>query len=140
MDDIFYMKKAVDLSKKAFNRDEVPVGCVVVCNNKIIATSYNHKEKKQIATEHAEIIAIRKACKKKKSWRLDDCILYTTFEPCIMCAGAIIESRIKKVVYGVNKIDKGSASFLKNNNVVVKSGVLENESLALLRTFFENKR
>lgn len=94
-----FMKAAFRMANKAFNKNEVPVGAVIVRNNKIIAMAYNKKEKKKCAVEHAEIIAIRKACKKIKNWRLSDCEMYVTLEPCPMCASAIKQSRIKKIYY-----------------------------------------
>lgn len=98
--DRYFMNKAYQEAIKAANKDEVPVGAVLVKDNKIIARAHNLKEKKQCAVFHAEIECIQKACKKLNTWHLDDCVLYVTLEPCTMCAGAIIQSRIKKVVYG----------------------------------------
>ena len=92
----YYMKIAIKQANKALKYNEVPVGAIIVKNNKIIAKAYNKKEKSNDSTKHAEIIAISKACKKFKNWRLDDCILYVTMEPCMMCSGAIEQSRIKK--------------------------------------------
>ena len=91
-------------------KEEIPVGAIIVKNNKIIARAYNKREKTQLATNHAEIIAIQKACKKLKSWRLDDCDLYATLEPCPMCAGAIMNARIKNVFFAVTDIDNGGHS------------------------------
>ena len=88
-------------------KEEIPVGAVIVKENKIIAKAYNKREKNQIATHHAEVLAIEKACKKLKSWRLDDCDLYVTLEPCPMCAGAIMNARIKNVYYAVADIENG---------------------------------
>ena len=96
-----YMTEAIKQEKKAYNKKEVPVGAVIVCNNKIIAKSYNMREKKKNVIKHAEIIAIAKACKKKKTWKLDDCEIYVTMEPCLMCFGAIMQARIKKIYYGI---------------------------------------
>src|SRR5574344_1816592 len=96
-----YMKMAIMQANQALLRKEMPVGCVIVYKNKIIGRGYNKKETLKDSTMHAEIIAIRKACKKMNDWRLNDCTLYVTMEPCIMCMGTIIESRIKKIVYGV---------------------------------------
>ena len=97
-----YMKEAIKEAKKASQKLEVPVGCVIVHNEKIIARAHNQKETKQDTTKHAEIIAIQKASKKLEAWRLLDCEMYVTLEPCSMCAGAIIQARIKKVHIGVN--------------------------------------
>ena len=91
-------------------KEEIPIGAVIVKNNKIISKAYNKREKSQVATHHAEIIAIEKACKKLKSWRLDECDLYVTLEPCPMCAGAIMNARIKNVYYAVADIDNGGHS------------------------------
>ena len=105
---IKYLKKALSLAYIAQNKDEVPVGAIIVKNGKIIGKGYNQKDKRNISTKHAEIIAIEQACRKLNSWHLDDCILYVTLEPCMMCAGAIIQSRIKKVVFGALSYQDGS--------------------------------
>ena len=97
----YYMKIAIKEANKAFKINEVPVGAVIVKNKKIIAKAYNKREKTKNVINHAEIIAITKACKKIKNWRLDDCEIYITMEPCMMCSGAIQQSRIKKIIYGV---------------------------------------
>ena len=94
-----YMKIAIKEAIKAKNKGDVPVGAVVVVGNKVISKAYNKKEHKKNSTKHAEILAISKACKKINSWHLDNCTLYCTMEPCMMCCGAIIQSRIKKVIY-----------------------------------------
>ena len=98
MDD-YYMNIAINEAKKAQKRGNVPIGAVIVKNNRIISKAYNTKNSKNIAIDHAEILAIKKACKKLKSWRLNDCTIYVTLEPCPMCMGAIVESRISNVVY-----------------------------------------
>ncbi len=95
-----FMKEALKEAKKAYGKDEVPVGAVIVKDGKVIASAYNQKETKCDTTRHAEITVIQKASKKLNSWRLNDCEMYLTLEPCLMCAGAIIQSRIKKVYYG----------------------------------------
>ena len=97
-----FMLLAIKEAKRAYNRNEVPIGAIIVKNNKIIAKAYNKKEKTQIATHHAELLAINRACKKLKTWHLDDCILYTTLEPCMMCSGAIIQSHITKIIYAAS--------------------------------------
>ena len=107
-DDYYYMNKAYKEALKALKEDEVPVGAIIVKDNKIIAKAYNKKEHTNLATAHAEILAINKANKKLKSWHLDDCIMYVTLEPCVMCVGAIIQSRIKKVVYGAKSYQDGA--------------------------------
>jgi len=143
-----YMKIALNEAKKSLITDDVPVGALIVKNNKIISKSHNMKEKYKIATKHAEINVIEKACKKLNTWYLNDCILYVTMEPCLMCAGAIIQSRIKKIVYAlpnehfgyVDSIDK-ILSNKKNNHIVeIESGILEKEAKSLIQNFFINKR
>ena len=143
-----FMKAALKEACKSFELDEVPVGVVIVKDDKIIARVHNLRETKQDPTGHAEISAIKKASKKLKSWRLIDCTLYVTLEPCSMCAGAIMWSRIKRVVYGAKDIKGGAigSSFnlfeLKgiNHKPEVTSGVLENEASAILKDFFKLKR
>lgn len=143
-----FMKTALKEAYKSFALDEVPVGVVIVKDDKIIARGHNLRETKQDPTGHAEIIAIKKASKKLKSWRLIDCTLYVTLEPCSMCAGAIMWSRIKRVVYGAKDIKGGAigSSFNLfeqkgiNHKPEVTSGVLENEASTLLKDFFKLKR
>ena len=136
----FFMLEAVKQSLIAQKNDDVPVGAVIVCNNKIIAKSHNKKEKSNDATNHAEILAISKACKKRNSWHLDDCELYCTMEPCMMCCGAIIQSRIKKVYYLVKNEKFGCTELLKNSKIEV----IEMEDIFdmkyILNNFFKNKR
>ena len=98
-DDQLFMKRTLELAQKAADEDEVPVGALVVKEGVIIAEAYNQKEKTQLVTKHAEIIALEKACERLKSWRLRDCILYVSLEPCLMCAGAIYQTRLSRVVY-----------------------------------------
>ena len=140
MNDNYFMNKALELAKKAYDLDEVPVGCVVVYNNEIIASGFNRKEIDGISTSHAEILAINNACKKLGTWRLDDCILYTTMEPCMMCTGAIIQSRIGRVVYGTKNDSFGYLSKVNNNKIIVNGDVLKDECLLLLGKFFKEKR
>ncbi len=143
-----FMKVALKEAYKSFELDEVPVGVVIVKDDKIIARGHNLRETKQDPTGHAEIIAIKKTSKKLKSWRLIDCTLYVTLEPCSMCAGAIMWSRIKRVVYGAKDIKGGAigSSFNLfeqkgiNHKPEVTSGVLENEASTLLKDFFKLKR
>ena len=110
--------------------------------NKIVAKAYNKKEKNNIATYHAEILAINKACKKLKTWHLDDCILYTTMEPCIMCSGAIIQSRIKKIVYSISNTNFGNIEnneyFKKNKYEIIK--IYNQDILNLIQKFFKKIR
>ena len=143
-----FMKEALKEAMKAYKEDEVPVGCVIVKDDKIIARGHNQKEKKNNAILHAEIVTLTKAQKKLNDWHLNDCTLYVTLEPCLMCTGAIIQTRIKKVVYGA--LDpKGGAieSVLKVNEVKVInhrfesiSKVLEKECSMILKSYFKSKR
>ena len=137
MNDEKYMQKAIELAKKAYNKNEVPVGALIVRNNKIVATAYNKKESKKNSILHAEIIAINKACKKLKTWHLDNCVLYTTLEPCMMCTGAIEQSRIKKIVYGIENFNYG---YIKNLKSVETINLNNNECSLLLKNFFKSKR
>lgn len=141
------MKKATDLAYLACSKQEIPVGAVIVKNEKIISYAYNTREKDQIATHHAEVKAIEKACKKLNSWRLDDCDLYVTLEPCPMCAGAILNARIKNLFYAVKDIDNGSITrfdMLNNtlNHTTNTKQLLdyEQENKQLLQDFFKKRR
>jgi len=148
METIKYMRMALQEAKKARDIDEVPVGAVIVKEGKVLARSHNEKETRKDVTKHAEIIAIQKASKKLDNWHLDDCILYVTLEPCAMCAGAIMQARIKKVVFGAFDPKGGSLEScfqlynIKgfNHYPEVESGVLEEESAGLLKDFFKAKR
>ena len=139
-----FMKEALKEAKKAYDKLEVPVGCVIVKDGKIIARAHNLKETKKDTTNHAEIIAIKKASKKLESWRLKGCDLYVTLEPCSMCAGAIINSRISNVYFGA-KDDKTGAvgsvfnlfeDYIFNHKVEYKGQVLEEECEKILKDFF----
>lgn len=134
----YYMNIAIKEAKKAYKYEEVPVGAVIVKNNKIISKAYNKKEKTKNVIKHAEIIAISKACKKLKNWRLDDCDIYVTMEPCMMCCGAIQQSRIKKIVYGIKNENYGSTNQLKNIEII--SQVCEIECKNLVQSFFRKIR
>lgn len=134
----YYMKLAIKEAKKAYKHNEVPVGAVIVKNNKIISKAYNKKEKTKNVIKHAEIIAISKACKKIKNWRLDDCEIYITMEPCMMCSGAIQQSRIKKIIYGVKNDQYGHTNNL--NNIEIISQICEKECKKLVQSFFKKKR
>ena len=141
------MKIALKNAKKALKHDEVPVGAVIVKNNKIISQAYNKKEKTKNVINHAEIIAISKACKKLKTWRLDDCSLYVTLEPCLMCSGAIIQSRISKVYFATKNEKFGYVSSIdsllnkKNNHKVeIHEGMCQKKAQKMLIEFFKNKR
>lgn len=142
MNDEKYIKMAYKEALKAYKKGDIPVGCVIVKNNKIISKAYNKKEKKYIATYHAEILAINKACKKLKTWHLDECILYSTMEPCIMCSGAIIQSRIKKIVYSINNNSFGNIEnneYFKKNKYEIKK-IYNKDILNLIQKFFREKR
>ena len=142
------MKKALLQAKKAYNKMEVPVGAVIVKDGKVIASAYNQKETKLDTTKHAEISAIQKASKKLNSWRLNDCEMYVTLEPCPMCAGAIIQSRIKKVYYGTPDEKTGAVGsklnlfkdFKFNHNVEFENSILEKECKEMLQNFFKELR
>ena len=137
-----YMKIAFDEAKKAYKHGEMPGGAVIVKNGKIIGKGYNKKEKKGNAIMHAEIIAINKACKKNKDWRLNDCEIYVTLEPCLMCIGAIVESRIKKVYCGVKnkKSNLCNEKICGEENIDIKYGILENDIIKQIKNFFNNIR
>ena len=145
---IKFMKEAITQAKKAEAILEIPVGAIIVKDNKIIARAYNQKETKFDSTKHAEIIAIQKASKKLKSWRLSDCEMYVTLEPCSMCAGALIQSRIKKVYIGAMDEKTGSCgsvfNLLKdykfNHNVDIEYGVCKEECEKILKDFFKKLR
>ncbi|MHB1485493.1 MAG: nucleoside deaminase [Saccharofermentanales bacterium] len=143
----FYMEKALQQARTAAGSGETPVGAVIVKDDKIIARGYNMREKSQDVTHHAEMAAIRKACRKLDSWRLDGCDIYVTLEPCIMCAGAILQAKIRKVYFGAAE-PKGGAVISKTNifdlplNHVVEyeGGILQKESADLLTSFFVQMR
>ena len=118
-DDFYYMGLALEEAKKARDLDEVPIGCIIVKDGKVISRKYNQKTLKNIATYHAEILAIEDACRKLKTWYLDDCVMYTTVEPCLMCTGAIQQSRISRVVYGTNNEAFGYLSKIKRLKIVI---------------------
>ena len=136
----YFMKKAYCEAKKAYKNDEIPVGCVIVCENEIVACGYNKKERKNNALMHAEIIAIDKACKKLGSWRLDNCDIYVTLEPCMMCMGAIIESRIRNVYYGTKNKNEQMYVFNMVDRFVNLYNVNDADCSKILSDFFINKR
>lgn len=143
-----FMKEALKEAKKAYAIEEVPVGAVIVKDGKIIARAYNKKETKKTATSHAEILAIEKACKKLDSWRLTDCEMYVTLEPCSMCAGALINSRIKKLYIGTQDEKTGACGsvlnlledYKFNHKIEVEKYILKEECENILKEFFKMLR
>ncbi len=145
-DKIKFMRAALARAKKGLLQGEVPVGAVVVCDGKVIGSGYNRRTKTQMASSHAEMYAIDRACRKLKSWRLPDCDLYVTLEPCPMCMGAALNARIRKIYFGAYE-QKGrsmtaelAASNLVNHTLEVEGGVLEKECSAILSGFFKEMR
>ncbi|MGN0132076.1 MAG: tRNA adenosine(34) deaminase TadA [Lachnospiraceae bacterium] len=143
-----YMREAVRQAKKAAELGEVPIGCVIVKDDKIIARGYNRRNTDHSTLSHAEVTAIRKASKKLQDWRLEGCTLYVTLEPCQMCAGAIVQARVPRVVMGCMNPKAGCGGSVLNvlqmkefnHQVAVKRGVLKNECSAVLSEFFEKMR
>ena len=144
----YYMKQALKEAEKAYKKLEVPVGAIIVKNGKIIARAHNQKEEKKDTTKHAEILAIQKASKKLQAWRLIDCEMYVTLEPCSMCAGAIINSRIKKIYIGTLDEKTGAAGsmlnlfddYTFNHKVEVEKGLLKENCENILKEFFKELR
>ena len=142
------MKLALKEAKKAYDKGEVPVGAVIVKDGKVISKAYNLKEIKNDTTNHAEILAIKKASKKLNSWRLIDCEMYVTLEPCSMCAGALIQSRIKKVYIGAMDYKTGACgsvlnlleNYTFNHKVEVEIGVMQKECTNIIKKFFKELR
>ena len=142
------MKEALEEAKRAFEKDEPPVGAVVVRDGEIIARGHNLRENLQDPTAHAEMLAIRAAAAKLGRWRLSDCDIYVTLEPCIMCAGAMVLSRLNRLIYGAYDPKAGAVDSLMNllsdqrlnHQMEVKSGILASESGDLLRRFFSSRR
>lgn len=145
---IKYMKEAIKEAKKAYNKEEIPVGAIIVKDNKIIARAHNIKEVKKDTTKHAEMIAIQKASKKLESWRLTDCEMYVTLEPCSMCAGALIQSRIKKVYIGTSDKKTGACGSVLNlledypfnHKVEIEKNVMQKECETIIKEFFKMLR
>lgn len=141
--DEYFMKKALDEAKKAFDKGEVPVGCVIVCNNQIIARSHNLTETLTDVTAHAEIQAITAASNLLGGKYLTNCTIYVTIEPCIMCAGALGWSQVSKVVFGAFDEKKGFTHFAPkalHPKATVTSGIMENECAQLMKLFFTTRR
>ena len=142
-----YMKMAISEANMAANEGEVPVGAVIVCDGKIIATAHNNREATKDATGHAELLAIRKACQTLGGWHLERCTLYVTLEPCPMCMGAIINSRMGGVVFGAKDAKAGACgsvlnmtSYPLNHKPKVEGGFLHDECAEQLSKFFKSKR
>ena len=143
-----FMKMAINQAIAGLSKGEVPIGAVIGKDDKVIAKAHNLRQTKQIATFHAEVLAIQKACKKLNSWRLDDCEMYVTLEPCIMCAGAITNARLKKVYFGAYEPKGGACesrfSLLSegvlNHTTEYEGGVLEDECSKMLTDFFKKRR
>jgi len=143
-----YMKEALKQAKKARDIEEVPIGCVIVYQDKIIGRGYNRRRVDKNTLSHAELNAIKKASKKMGDWRLDDCEMYVTLEPCQMCAGAIVQSRIKKVYIGCMNPKAGCAGSILNllqvekfnHQVEIIKGILEEECSSIMKEFFKNLR
>ncbi len=143
-----YMKEALKEAKKAYIIEEVPIGCVIVYKDKIIARGYNKRNKKGCVLAHAEIEAINKACKKLNDWRLEDCTMYVTVEPCPMCSGAILQSRMTKVVIGCENKKAGCCGSIVNllqmkgfnHRVDIEYGVLKEECSNIMKNFFKELR
>ena len=143
----YYMNIALEEAKKAYDKNEVPIGALIVYDDKIIARSHNLREALNKATSHAEILAIEQANEALNSWRLDSCTLYVTIEPCPMCSGAIIQSRIKHLVYGANDPKAGTHQSVMNvfdlpfnHKVEVTSGIMEEECSRIMSRFFKELR
>lgn len=144
----YYMKEALKEAEKAYKKLEVPVGAIIVKDGKIIARGHNQKEEKTDTTKHAEIIAIQKASKKLQSWRLIGCEMFITLEPCPMCAGAIINSRIKKIHIGTMDDKTGAAGsklnlfedYTFNHTVEIEKGIMKQECETILKKFFKELR
>ncbi len=140
------MKAALKCAQKGLEEGEVPIGAVVVLDGKIISRGHNRRTKKQIATAHAEVEAIEKACKKLKSWRIPECEIYVTLEPCPMCMGAMLNARIKKCYFGAYEAKGRSLTTqiananLVNHVIEVEGGVMEKECSEILSTFFKEMR
>ena len=143
-----YMRAAIREAKKAYDKEEVPIGAVIVKDGKIIARAHNLRESSKQACAHAEILAIQKACKKFDAWRLEDCDMYVTLEPCSMCAGALIQSRIKKVYIGTSDEKTGAAGsvlnlfedYTFNHKVEVEKGIMLEQCETILKDFFKMLR
>ena len=143
-----FMKEAIKQAKKAYDKEEIPVGAVIVKDGKIIARGYNKKEEKKDTTQHAEIIAIQKASRKIGAWRLQDCEMYVTLEPCAMCTGALIQARLKRVYIGTMDPKTGACGsvlnlledYKFNHKVEDETNIMQKESEKILKDFFKYLR
>jgi len=143
-----YMQMALAEARKAYQQAEVPIGAIVVCDDKVVGRGFNRREQTQDPTSHAEMIALREAAEKEASWRLEECQLYVTLEPCPMCAGAILQSRIKRLVFAARDPKAGAVKSLYqllddnrfNHQVEVVEGIMKEESAQLLKDFFRELR
>ncbi len=147
MDDLYFMDEALALAREAAAEGEVPVGCIIVRGEEIVGRGRNHRERDKSALSHAEIEAIGEACRNLGGWRLWECTLYVTLEPCAMCAGAILSARIPRVVYGASDRKFGAVRSVCslfdmnfNHHPTVESGLREEEAARLLTDFFQNLR
>lgn len=144
----YFMKEALLEARKAYKKLEIPVGAIIVKDGEIIARAHNVKEEKKDTTKHAEILAIQKASKKLEAWRLQDCEMYVTLEPCSMCAGALIQARVKKVIIGTMDEKTGACGsvlnllgdYKFNHKVEVETGILKENCEKLLKDFFKTLR
>ena len=145
---IKFMKEALKEAQKSYKKEEIPVGAIIVKDGKIIARGHNLKETKTDPTKHAEIIAIQKACKKLQTWRLTGCTMYVTLEPCSMCAGSLIQSRLDKVVIGTMDEKTGAcgsvlnllSDYKFNHTVQIETGIMQEECKTILQQFFKELR
>ena len=143
-----FMKEAIKQAKKAYDKEEIPVGAVIVKDGEIIARGYNKKEEKKDTTQHAEIIAIQKASRKIGAWRLQDCEMYVTLEPCAMCTGALIQARLKRVYIGTMDPKTGACGsvlnlledYKFNHKVEVETNIMQKECEKILKDFFKYLR
>lgn len=145
--DLYYMQEAFKEAQKAYKIKEVPVGCIIVYNDKIIARAHNLRHTKKCSIYHSEILAIEKACKKLDCWILSDCTMYVTIEPCIMCAGAILQSRISRLVYGAKEDRFGSSYEIfkdalekQGHKVDITHGIMHDEIANMMKQFFKEIR
>jgi tRNA(adenine34) deaminase len=146
--DEIYMREALKEAKKAYQKQEIPVGAIIVYQDKIIARAHNTRVSEKQVFTHAEIKAINKACKKINSWVLEDCTIYVTLEPCMMCTGGLLQSRIKRIVYATNEpkhgviesIDQVLDNHKLNHHIEITKGILQEEASQLLKNFFHELR